>query len=46
MNVLVIDCFDSFTYNLVQQVGSLGGTPVVVTCDASLNEVSGRKLTG
>jgi anthranilate synthase component 2 len=44
MNVLVIDCFDSFTYNLVQQVGRLGGTPIVVTCDASFNEVSGSKF--
>jgi glutamine amidotransferase of anthranilate synthase or aminodeoxychorismate synthase len=33
MKVLVIDCHDSFTYNLVQQVGSLGAEPVVVTCD-------------
>lgn len=44
MNVLVIDCFDSFTFNLVQQVGRLGGTPVVVTCDASFGEVAGRKF--
>lgn len=33
MKVLVIDCHDSFTYNLVQQVGSLGAEPFVVTCD-------------
>jgi anthranilate synthase component 2 len=42
MKVLVIDCFDSFTYNLVQQVGRLGATPVVVTCDISSRELEGR----
>lgn len=34
MNVLVIDCYDSFTYNLVQMIGALGGEPVVVKSDA------------
>jgi anthranilate synthase component 2 len=34
MNVLVIDCYDSFTYNLVQLVGALGADPVVVKSDA------------
>ncbi len=34
MRVLLIDCYDSFTYNLVQLVGSLGGTPEVVLNDA------------
>jgi anthranilate synthase/aminodeoxychorismate synthase-like glutamine amidotransferase len=34
MNVLVIDCHDSFTYNLVQLVGALGANPVVVKSDA------------
>jgi len=33
MNVLVVDCYDSFTYNLVQQVGQLGANPVTVTSD-------------
>ena len=39
MKVLIIDCYDSFTYNLVQQVGALGGEPVVVTSDTPLSKV-------
>ena len=39
MNVLIVDCFDSFTFNLYQQVGRLGGTPVVKTCDTPLEEL-------
>jgi anthranilate synthase component II len=39
MKVLIIDCYDSFTYNLVQQVGALGGEPVVVTSDTPLSNV-------
>ena len=33
MNVLVIDCYDSFTYNLCQQIGYLGANPIVVKND-------------
>jgi anthranilate synthase component 2 len=33
MNVLIVDCYDSFTFNLYQQVGKLGGKPVVFPCD-------------
>lgn len=33
MNVLVIDNYDSFVYNLVQYVGELGGTPIVYRND-------------
>lgn len=43
MNVLVIDCYDSFTYNLVQLIGALGADPVVVKSDADpeiLREIS------
>ena len=36
MNVLIVDCYDSFTFNLYQQVGKLGGNPVVMTCDTPL----------
>jgi anthranilate synthase component II len=36
MKVLIVDCFDSFTFNLYQQVGKLGGNPVVMTCDMPL----------
>jgi anthranilate synthase component 2 len=39
MNVLIIDCYDSFTYNLVQQVGALGAKPVVLTSDTPLPRV-------
>ena len=36
MNVLIVDCYDSFTFNLCQQVGKLGETPVVYSCDTPL----------
>ena len=39
MNVLIIDCYDSFTYNLVQQVGALGAKPVVLTSDTPFSRV-------
>jgi anthranilate synthase/aminodeoxychorismate synthase-like glutamine amidotransferase len=35
MRVLVIDNYDSFTYNLVQLLGELGAEPVVVRNDAA-----------
>ena len=35
MRVLVIDNYDSFTYNLVQYLGELGADPVVVRNDAA-----------
>jgi anthranilate synthase/aminodeoxychorismate synthase-like glutamine amidotransferase len=36
MKVLIVDCYDSFTFNLFQQVGKLRGNPVVMTCDTPL----------
>ena len=39
MKVLIVDCFDSFTFNLYQQVGRLGGSPVVKTCDTPLDDL-------
>jgi len=39
MRVLIVDCFDSFTFNLYQQVGRLGAEPVVYTCDTSLERL-------
>lgn len=40
MKVLIVDCYDSFTYNLVQQVGMLGGNPITVTCDAPVDALN------
>ncbi|HII76689.1 MAG TPA: aminodeoxychorismate/anthranilate synthase component II [Methanolinea sp.] len=39
MRVVIVDCFDSFTYNLYQMVGMLGAVPVPVTCDRTLSAV-------
>ena len=44
MRVLVIDNYDSFTYNLVQYLGELGAEVEVVRNDrASVEELLGRK---
>ena len=40
MRVLVIDNYDSFTYNLVQYFGELGAEPVVYRNDALLPEAA------
>ena len=34
--VLIVDCYDSFTFNLYRQGGKLGAKPVVFTCDTPL----------
>ena len=39
MKVLIVDCYDSFTFNLYQQVGKLGAEPVVLPCDTPINIV-------
>ena len=39
MRVLIIDNFDSFTYNLAQHLGASGATPVVVRSDATLADL-------
>ena len=44
MNVLVIDNYDSFTYNLVQYLGELGATVEVVRNDrATVDELLARE---
>jgi anthranilate synthase/aminodeoxychorismate synthase-like glutamine amidotransferase len=44
MKVLVVDNYDSFTYNLVQYLGELGAEPDVVRNDAaSVSELVGRR---
>jgi anthranilate synthase/aminodeoxychorismate synthase-like glutamine amidotransferase len=44
MNVLVIDNYDSFTYNLVQHLGELGAEPDVVRNDrATVDELLERR---
>jgi anthranilate synthase component 2 len=42
--VLLVDNYDSFTYNLVQELGALGADPVVFRNDAI--EVSGIRALG
>ena len=37
MNVLIVDCYDSFTFNLYQQVGRLGADPRVFPCDTPID---------
>ena len=39
MRVVIVDCFDSFTYNLYQMVGMLGAIPITVTCDRPISAV-------
>jgi anthranilate synthase component II len=39
MKVLIVDCYDSFTFNLYQQVGRLGAEPVVFTSDTPLKQL-------
>ncbi|KUG21021.1 MAG: aminodeoxychorismate/anthranilate synthase component II [Methanomicrobiaceae archaeon] len=41
MRVLVIDSYDSFTFNLCQQIGMLGAEPIVVKSDTPYDRVSG-----
>jgi anthranilate synthase component 2 len=43
MNVVIVDCFDSFTYNLFQMVGQMGAKPVPITCDMPLENIKKAK---
>lgn len=42
MRVLVVDCYDSFTYNLFQLIGQLDAEPVVVMNDAPFDTLEGN----
>jgi anthranilate synthase/aminodeoxychorismate synthase-like glutamine amidotransferase len=47
MSVVVLDNYDSFTYNLVQYLGELGADPVVVRNDAAtVDELLARTGAG
>ena len=39
MKVMVIDCYDSFTFNLCQQIGKTGSEVIVVKNDTPFDEV-------
>lgn len=43
MNVLVLDNYDSFTHNLAQYLGELGGEPEVIRADQITAEEAGRR---
>ncbi|MBP9850601.1 MAG: anthranilate phosphoribosyltransferase [Candidatus Peribacteraceae bacterium] len=46
MKTLILDNYDSFTFNLYQEIGSLGGNPFVVRNDAiTVDEVSALGVT-
>lgn len=45
MKVVIVDCFDSFTYNLLQLVGMLGASPVTITCDQPLIKIEKENST-
>lgn len=42
MKVLVVDNIDSFVYNIVQYIGTLGAEPIVIRNNTSMNKV--RKI--
>jgi anthranilate synthase/aminodeoxychorismate synthase-like glutamine amidotransferase len=46
MKTLILDNYDSFTFNLYQGIGALGGKPVVIRNDATtVGDVQSEKFT-
>jgi anthranilate synthase/aminodeoxychorismate synthase-like glutamine amidotransferase len=43
MKVVIVDCFDSFTFNLLQMVGTIGAHPVAIPSDQPLQRITNEE---